>query len=246
MKKLFGVLLIAAFLSIMGATRQTDATAILDKAIAAVGGAEKLGNVKAMTWKAKGTVSFQGNDNPMTISATAQGIDHMRQEFESEFGGNKVKFITVLAGDKGWRVFGDNKMEMDNIGNEKRTAYLAVIPVTLLALKGEKYKLDALPEEKIGEKAVTVLKVTTPDTKEFKIYFDKETGLPTRTVAKVLGFQGEEFTQETNFSEYKDLGGIKKATKVSSKRDGEKFMDQEITEFVTLDKEADAKTFAEP
>lgn len=56
---------------------------------------------------------------------------------------------------------------------------------------------------------------------------------------------GDEFTQETTFSDYQDMGGIKKATKIQSKRDGEKFIDQQITEFKVLD-QVDTKTFAEP
>jgi hypothetical protein len=61
----------------------------------------------------------------------------------------------------------------------------------------------------------------------------------------VVGFRGDEYTQETTFADYKDLDGIKKATKIVSKRDGEKFRDEEITEFKVLDK-VDPKTFTEP
>jgi hypothetical protein len=64
-------------------------------------------------------------------------------------------------------------------------------------------------------------------------------------VAKVISFGGQEVTQETTYSNYKDFGGIKRATKVESKRDGEKFIDAEITDFKVLDK-VDPKTFAEP
>lgn len=248
MKKALGVLLIAAFLSVMGASRQTDATAILDKAITALGGAEKLGKAKTISWKMKGNFTIQGNELPMTGSVTIQGLDHQKQEFESQVNGDTLKGVSVFAGDKGWRVFGDNKMGIDNVANEKRVVYLAVVPVILLPLKEEKnkFKLEALPEEKFNDKPVLGLKVTGPDDKEFKLYFDKETNLPVRLVAKVLGFQGEEFTQETLYSEYKDLGGIKKATKITTKRDGEKFIEQEITEFKILDTDADPKTFAEP
>jgi outer membrane lipoprotein-sorting protein len=246
MKKLFGVLLIAALLSVMAARQTADATAILDKAITALGGAEKLEKIKVVSWKAKGTITFQDNANPFTSSLTVQGLDRAKQEFDGEFGGNPIHGVSVLAGDKGWRVFGDMKMPIDNIPSEKRNVYLNVIPVTLVQLKGTDFKLEALSEEKIADKAVTVLKVTPPDKKDFKLYFDKESGLPVRLVAKVLGFQGEECTQETNFSEYKEMAGIKKATKISSKRDGEKFIDNQITEFTVSDKEADAKTFAEP
>ena len=56
---------------------------------------------------------------------------------------------------------------------------------------------------------------------------------------------GTEFTQETTFEGYKDMGGIKKSTKGASTRDGEKFLTTELTAFETKVK-VDAKTFAEP
>ena len=56
---------------------------------------------------------------------------------------------------------------------------------------------------------------------------------------------GGEFTQETTFSNYKEFDGIKKATKSESKRNGEKFLTTEVTEFKVL-KKVDPKTFDEP
>ena len=96
----------------------------------------------------------------------------------------------------------------------------------------------------MGGKALAGVKVTPPDGKEFKLYFDKESGLPVRMVAKVAGFMGGEFTQETTFSDYKEVEGIKKAMKIVSKRDGEPFTEQQITEFKVLDK-VDPKTFTD-
>jgi hypothetical protein len=46
-------------------------------------------------------------------------------------------------------------------------------------------------------------------------------------------------------SNYKEFDGIKKATKIESKRDGEKFIEQEITDYKVLDK-APADAFTEP
>src|SRR4051812_38408749 len=90
-----------------------DATALLDKAIKALGGEAKLSQVKAAAWKTKGTIAFGGNDSEVATQTTVQGLDHLRQEFEGDFGGNKVKGLTVLAGDKGWRKFGDDGTELD-------------------------------------------------------------------------------------------------------------------------------------
>jgi hypothetical protein len=47
------------------------------------------------------------------------------------------------------------------------------------------------------------------------------------------------------FSDYKEMGGIKKATKIEAKRNGEQFFDQRVTEFEVLDK-VDPKMFAAP
>jgi hypothetical protein len=226
---------------------EAEVKAILDKAIKALGGEAKLGKVDAYSVKAKGTISFGGNDNDFTTELTAQGLDRYRSEFEGEFGGNKVRGVTVLNGDRGWRKFGDNSMELDvnGVANEKRTAYLQVIPVTILPLKGKGFKIESAGDEKEGSRTLAVLKVTAPDGKDFTLAFEKDTGLPARMVARVAGFQGQEFTQQTTYGDYKDFDGIKKATKVASTRDGEPFLKQEIAEFKVLEK-VDPKAFAEP
>ncbi len=248
MTRLISAVLALTLLSgLSGSGQAADATAILDKAIQALGGAEQLSKVKAATWKAKGTITFMGNDNAVTMQTTMQGLDHFRQEFEGDFGGNKVQGVTVLAGDKGWQKFGDNLMELDKdrLANEKRRFYLAVIPTTLLPLKGKQFKVEAIAEENVGGKPAVGIKAIGPEGKDFSLYFDKESGLPVKLVAKVVGFMGNEFTQETTLSDYKQVGGIQKAMKFQSKRDGEKFQELQITEFKVLD-QVDPKTFTEP
>jgi hypothetical protein len=224
-----------------------DANAILDKAIKALGGEEKLSKIKAATWNTKGTITFGGNDNEVTNHVIVQGLDHSRREFEGEFNGNQMKGVFVLAGNKGWRKFGDNggEIDEDRLPNEKRNAYLAVIPITIVPLKGKSFKVEAIGEEKVDAKPAVGIKVVGPEGKDFRLYFDKESGLPVKLVAKVANFMGEEVTEETTFSDYKEMGGIQKATKIHAKRDGEKFLDQRVTDFKVLDK-VDPKTFTEP
>jgi hypothetical protein len=251
MARFLGAFLVSVFVcSLAGPVRAADANdakAIVDKAIKALGGEEKLSKVKVATWKSKGTITIMGNESPITTQTTLQGLDHIRQEFELEFNGNQVKGMTVLAGDKGWRKFGDNLMEMDNdaVANEKRTVYLTVIPLKVLPLRSKGFKVEVIGDENIGGKPAAGVKATAPDGKDFRLYFDKQSGLPVRIVAKVADFMGNELTQETTFSDYKQIGGIKKATKMQSKRDGEKFLELQMTDFKVLD-QVDPKTFAEP
>jgi hypothetical protein len=250
MKRFLGVILAAGVAFGSGGAGRADdkdVQAVLDKAIKAMGGAEKLGAVKAATWKTKGTITFGGADNPFESTTTAQGLDHVRTVIDGEFGGSKIEVVNVLAGDKGWRKFGDmgSELNKDDLANEKRALYLQIVPVTIVPLKGKGFKVEAAGAEKVGGKPAAVLKVTGPDGKDFKLFFDEASGLPVKQVAKVAGFTGEDVLQETTYDGYKDFNGIKKATKTASTRDGEKFLDLEVTEFKPLDK-VDAKTFAEP
>jgi hypothetical protein len=64
-------------------------------------------------------------------------------------------------------------------------------------------------------------------------------------VAKVVGFMGEDFIQETTYSDYKEFDGLRRPTHMVSKRDGEPFLEQRLTEFRALTM-VDPKTFAEP
>jgi hypothetical protein len=251
MKGFIGLLCVAALVTCLGsqvgAQGSKDVDAILDKAIKALGGEQALSAVKAATWKGKGKITFGGSDNDFSIQGAVQGLEHFRQEFEGEFDGNKIKGLTVLNGDKAWRVLADMSMELDKDGvaNEKRNVYLLLIPAKVLPLKGKAFKVEVAPEENVAGKPAAGLKITPPDGKIFKLYFDKDSGLPVKQVAAVVGFGGDEFTQETTFSNYKDINGLKKAMKVENKRDGEKFMAVEFTEYKLLDK-VDPKLFAQP
>jgi len=224
-----------------------DAKAVIDKACKALGGEEKLNSVKAVETKAKGSLNLGGTEGTFTTKSVVQGLDHFRQEFDGDFGGNQIKGITVLAGDKGWRKFGDNtgKLEDDALANQKRAVYLQSVPSDPQLLNSKGFKVESTKEDKVDNKPVVILKCVGPDKKDFEVIFDAETGLPLKLIATVAGLQGDEFTQESIFTKYKDFDGIKRATKVENKHNGEKYIDIELTDFKVLDK-VDPKTFTEP
>src|SRR5258708_35716530 len=128
-----------------------------------------------MTWKSKGTFSMNGNNNPNATHSTVQGLDHPRVEIEGKFGEVELQGVTVLNGDKCWQKFGRETKALDGdmLANEKRVAYLAVLPATILPLKCKGYKLNVIGEEKIEGKASVGVKIVGADDKEFSLYFDK-------------------------------------------------------------------------
>lgn len=220
-----------------------DPKAILDKAIKALGGEEKLGKAEAFVWKAKGTINLNGRASEFKSQVTVKGLDHLRRAF----GNDQFSALMVVDGEKGWRKVGENSTEMDgdSVAREKRNVYLQVIPITLVPLKSTGFKYEAGGEEKLGDKPAVVLKVTGPDGYDFTLYLDKESGVPVKEVAKIIDGSGREHSVETTFAEYKDFDGIKKATKIEAKGDGTTSTMLEITDFKVLDK-VDPATFAAP
>jgi hypothetical protein len=225
-----------------------DAKAIIDKAIKAMGGEEKLTKaLKGSTWSTKGKITFGGNDNPFSTENTLQGLGHYRSKFKGEFMGNEVEGVTVLNGDKGARAFAGMDMELDKdaLANEQRVVYLWGLSLFVVPLKEKGFKCESAGEEKVENKAAVGLKIVGPDGKDSKLYLDKETGLPVKQVAKINNFMGQEVTEEKLFSNYKEMGGIQRPGKIIIKHDGEKLMEMELTECKVLDK-VDPKIFEKP
>jgi hypothetical protein len=231
------------FAAALPAAEPADAIAAIDKSIQALGGEAKLKAAAAISWKTKGKINFGGAESEFSGMTVVDGLEKIHGEFEGDFGGMKFKGETILNGDKGWRNFGGMIMELDKDGlqMERRNHLLQIVPVTLVALKSNQFKLALLS----GEKSAVAVKATGADGKSMTIHFDKESALPVKLIAKVAGFDGQEFTQETTFSDYKEMSGIKKATKIASRRDGEEFIKQEVVEFKILEK-VDPKLFEEP
>jgi hypothetical protein len=239
---------LVGLLSFLSAARADEpVSAVLDKAIKALGGEEKLAAAKAVTWASKGTIHLGDSENPFTSSATAQGLDQYAGKFSGEFNGMPFEGVTVIDGSKGWRKFAEMTTELDEDGlaMEKRNVYLRLVPTLIVPLKGPGFKTESDGEEKEGDITHNVVKVTATDGKDFRIYFDKESGLPVKVVATVAGFMGDESEQVMRLKDYKDFGGIMKATKLEVTRDGAPFVDETVTEFKSH-ASVDAGAFKEP
>jgi hypothetical protein len=232
----------------VGATGTADdgAKAVLDKAIRALGGEAKLSKAKGISWTSRGTFTFGGNESAFTSKATVAGLDRLHQDWEIDFKGNTIRTTNVIDGDQGWRRFGDMSQEIEksDLVDEKRVVFLQVIVTTILPLKGKEFKIESADEEKVADSDAVGIKVTSPDGKDFKLFFDKTSGLPAKLAAKV-SYMGSEFEQETTYGDYKDFSGVKAATKIEARRDGEKWLDAEVTELKLLP-QVDPKLFAEP
>jgi len=241
MARILVALVVTVSISALGRTVSADdpdATAILDKAMKALGGEDKLKKIDAAIWKSKGKLRLGDNtEHDFTGQTIMQGLDRVRSEAEIEFLGQKHKMLAVLNGDKALQVFGHMPLQPDDaVARLKSSLYLAIIPVTITPLTEQRLKVRADGEEKVGGRPAVVLKVTCPDGKDFTISFDKESGLPVKAVGKIFTLDGQQVTQETTYSDYKDFEGIKVAIRLESKIDGKPSRKSDLTEFKLLDK----------
>jgi hypothetical protein len=225
-----------------------DARAIVDKAIQAVGGAEKLLKVDALTWKAKG--KFSGLGEPIDFTGTwavQPAKNQISVSIQLEFNGMQIKHVQVFDGTKGWvATMGDVKdMDESTLAESKEEVYASRI-ASLAGLKDPKVKITSIGDSKVDDRAVAGIKVTSESHKDISLYFDKETGLLIKALRKVKAMSGEDVDQEALFSDFKvDSDGIKRPKKQEMKRDGKDFISMEITDLKAVDS-LPGSTFAKP
>jgi hypothetical protein len=249
MRKLFATAVaLSLCLALSGIVRAQDATqAIIDKAIKAHGGLEKMGKFKAAQSKGKGTLSLMGNEINMTTESFYQAPDKTKSVSQLEIMGQAFKQTLVVNGDKVWLKVNDMTPDLPEkvLNSIKDGVYVETLG-RLLFLKDKSLELAALGEMKIDDKDVVGLKVTSKGRPDVSMYFDKESGLLLQTEHRTVDpITVQEITQKTSLKEYKEIEGIKRPTRIVIERDGNKFLDMEILEVKLLDK-LDDNEFQQP
>jgi outer membrane lipoprotein-sorting protein len=226
-----------------------DAKAVVDKAIKAMGGADKLAKTPATTFKCKATVDDGAKKGEFSGTWSIQLPDKYRAELELVFDGRTQTVTLVINGDKGWaNEAGRNKTEdapedaMKIIKADFGAIHLAH---TLVPLTGKEYKLSSLAEVKVNDKAAVGVKVERKDLPDVDLYFDKETHLPVKAEVRVKERGGEEMLHTFLFQDYKEDDGLKHFTKLTLHRADKEAMVMELSEGKRLEK-LEANLFEKP
>ena len=157
--------LIIAAPALAAEEEQKAAREILDKAIKAMGGAEPVGKMKSLTWKAKAKISINEVEITTNEDWSARNIDKYRIEVNLTINGNNVSGTMVLNGDKGWSKVKDKTNDLpkgqpavfQHIFRPGRLMHL--LPLA----KDKPYELSALGELKVGDKETLGVRITQKD-----------------------------------------------------------------------------------
>jgi hypothetical protein len=194
------------------------AKAVVEKAVKAAGWAD----LKAMTWKDKGSLAVMDQKLDYTADWAVALPDKYRFALKSNFGGTPIELTLVVNGDKAWESAGGMTREVtgEKLEYVKHQAYLFWVMSLAPLARDKDFTLKTLPDK---------------------------TGLPAKTETKVKDeFQNwKEVLDEAYSDGWKEEGKRKVFTKLKLVRDGKTLLESELTD--QKDPEAlDAKLFEKP
>ncbi len=249
MRKLLLVVALVLTAAMPVHAQDDGSAAIIDKALKAIGGADKAAGLKATTARAKGSVNFMDLEITFTLEAFSQEPSKTKSIVNITVMDQRIEIVKTIDGDKGWEsTNGDLKdLADDDIKQYKDEKYIESV-TNLFGLKTDKaFKFSPLGETKVGDTACVGVQVTKKDKRDVNLYFDKKTNLLIK--AEYRGphlLTKEEVTMEKFYSDYKELvPGLKTASKVVINVDGAKFMEMEMLEIRTVERHDDS-IFARP
>ena len=213
------------------APAQDEVRAIIEKAIKAHGGEEKIAKTKAMLVKNKGTIELSGS-LAFTQEVTMLHPDKFKEVLHLEIQGKQITVTTVFNGTKAWLNVNGQRMELEGklLVEIKEAAYLARL-TRLVFLRDKTVELSALGEVKVNGRPALGVKVTTKGHRDLDLFFDKETSLLAKVSRRMVDPMTEqELTEERIITEYQEVEGQKAAKKVVVNRDGKKFLEAEVLE----------------
>jgi hypothetical protein len=195
---------------VSGAAAQDDARAIIEKAITAQGGMEKLSLRLAGQSRIKGTLSLPA---PVPADVTVEGDLFVQPggpekvSLHVEALGNTLKLIQVYDGDRGWKSLNGAVSDMDKneLEDARSSRYTDRVATLLPLLKDKGFTLTALGESKVNNQPALGVKVESKGQPEVRLFFDKTSGLLVKTE-----HQGKdpatmkEVPQEEYFSDYRE------------------------------------------
>jgi len=225
---------------------QGEAQAVVDKAIAALGGEARLARYKARENKTRGIVHFLGGA-PFSQEVFYQSPSQIKEVLHAGPSDKQATIVTTLNGDQGWMQIDGVIQPLNDrvLGELKETAHLRLV-CRCLVLKDKASQLTLLGDFPIDDRAAVGVRVSTRGYRDIQLYFDKEYGLLVKTERTALNAQnGKPFREESYYKDWKAIDGLVTPTRVVVYRDDKRFMEAEAYDIRYLEK-IDERVFAKP
>jgi hypothetical protein len=203
------LLLVAVLAGAAGAPAAEDTPrALIEKAVRAHGGKEKLTRPIATRFQIKGVVHGGGfgGQFPFTGTFCAPFEGRMKTTMAVQVGGQKMAFVQVMDGAKGWQSVNGVVRDLSAAELEEMKASFHLGRVTALVplLEDKGFILAPLKEATVGGRPARGVKVSFPGRADTSLYFDKVTGLLVKYAYRENEARGGGVLQETVLSDYRE------------------------------------------
>jgi hypothetical protein len=221
--------------------------AVIERAIKAHGGKERLSKARADRVEFKGTLHVGKQEVPFVARTTVQLPDQFKNEMEMTIAGRLHTVVQILDGDKATVLHNGMPQKVsDEVAAEMRATLRLDRAVRLVPLLTDRtFRLKSLGESKVQGRAVWGVEVSLQGTKALSLYFDKESGLLIKSEHRLRTDKDKAVVQEHYYSGFKDIGGYRRPTRVAAYRDGKKLMEARLVKVKTFD-HLDAREFRAP
>ena len=194
---------------------------VIDEAVAAKGGLAKLTALKAIKLVAAGATTIRGETVPVEIARVYVVPDKMRIDatIKPPQAPRPVVVSVVVTGQTGWQRGPDPKTGEPAVADITGDGFASVDferwrepELILLKAANPSAKLRPAPDEVIDGKTCAVIKLPSPfGGVDVTLYIDRKTKLIGR-----MSFSDSGSTETDDFSDYRDVSGVKIAYKRTS------------------------------
>jgi hypothetical protein len=220
-------------------TQEAEACRAVEKALRAMGGKESLAGIKAATFNTKGKFYWLGAGTDFTGAMAVQGLTKARTVMTFDLLGKKQTIIAVVNGDKGWVKANDMVTEIDQktlavqMGDH---GYITEMAMLLPLARGDTgITLAPVGDSRVGDRPTTGVEVSRQNHSTVRLFFDKETALPLKLEWKA-SVAGTGETHDIVLGDYKEIGGLRVAMRLTARRNGKVVYEYEISNFQTVDR----------
>jgi hypothetical protein len=213
---------------------------VVAKAIEARGGEAKLGRFQNVTFKGSGKFYGLGDEGiPYTGAWAISGPTRMKVVLEARVMDQTFKLVKVVNNDKAWKKLNEEAAEAadkEEVAEARQELYEGWVTM-MMPLKDKEFKLAALGEVKVNDRPAVGVRVQKKGYRDVNLYFDKENHLLLKSEMVVKDeMSKKEVTQESFYSNYKELDGAKIPMTLTVKRDGKRYVDAELSDVKAADK----------
>lgn len=218
------------YASLARADEASDARQVVDRAIAAIGGQERVQRLTGGIWKTNGTV----RGNPSKAEFQGQLPDKFRIDSMRLINGEKVPYSRIVNGERGWVVEGSQITPMSEaeISGVRSTFYHKQAATTLLPLLDKGTQLRVAARSIVDGQPVTQIRVTREGFPSLLFTFSEASGMLIKSEMSAPDARtGMDRKVEIFWSDHTEFDGVKMARRSKTFHNGELFIDTEITEF---------------